>query len=80
MSVARRTPQEEIDEFALHVQDRRASRRMTQEELARKVGMSRVGVSMIETGRTGTSAYRALLIARALGTTVEDLFGVERRR
>jgi len=67
---------EEIIEFALHVQDRRVARHMTQEELAVRVGLSRPQIANIEAGRGGTSAYRALCIAQALGVTVEYLFGL----
>lgn len=63
-------------EFGLHVQDRRTARGMTQQELADAVGIGRSQIANIEAGRTATTAYRAALIARALGETVEDLFGM----
>lgn len=63
-------------EFGLRVNDRRVARRMTQQQLADVTGVCRTQVTNIEVGRTATTAYRALLIARALGTTVEDLFGM----
>ena len=46
----------------------------SQEELARLSGLSRAGVSAIETGRLIPSAAAALALAAALGCRVEDLF------
>lgn len=63
-------------EFGLHVQDRRIARGMTQQALADAVGVCRAQIANIEAGRTATTAYRAALIARALGETVESLFGM----
>jgi molybdate-binding protein/DNA-binding XRE family transcriptional regulator len=46
----------------------------SQEELARISGLSRAGVSAVETGRLIPSAAAALALAGALGCRVEDLF------
>ena len=46
----------------------------TQEELARRAGVSRGLVSLIENGRTVPSVYVAVALARVLRTAVEDLF------
>jgi molybdate-binding protein/DNA-binding XRE family transcriptional regulator len=46
----------------------------SQDELARKAGVSRAGISAIETGALVPSTGSALALARAFGCTVEDLF------
>lgn len=45
--------------------------------LARKVGMSREGLCFIENGTHTPRVGTALLLARALGTTVEQLFRLD---
>ncbi len=57
--------------------DVRASRMRlgwSQEDLAGRSGVSRAGVSAIETGRLVPSTAAALALAAAMGTTVEALF------
>lgn len=49
----------------------------SQAELASFAGVSRQSVSLVETGQSVPSALVALRLARALGTTVEHLFGEE---
>ena len=49
----------------------------SQEELARLSGLSRAGVSAIETGRLIPSAAAALALAAALECRVEDLFRLQ---
>ncbi len=51
----------------------------SQEELARKAKVSRAAVSAIEQGRSAPSVQAALDLARALGKTVEALFGTATR-
>ncbi len=46
----------------------------SQEELASRSGVSRAGISAIETGRLVPSTAAALALASAMGTTVESLF------
>lgn len=46
----------------------------SQEELAGRSGVSRAGISAIETGRLVPSTAAALALASAMGTTVESLF------
>ena len=50
----------------------------SQDELAHRSGLSRAGVSAIETGRLVPSTGAALALARAFGCTVEDLFRLPR--
>jgi len=53
----------------------RQARGWTQDELAGAAGLSRTGVSAIEAARLVPSVAAAIGLARALGCSVEDLFG-----
>jgi len=57
------------------VRRRRRAQRLTQAELAAAVGVSRQTVIAVEQGDYAPSVHLALRIARALGATVEELFG-----
>jgi molybdate-binding protein/transcriptional regulator with XRE-family HTH domain len=61
-------------QFENDLRDRRTRRGWSQEEVARRSGLSRAGVSAIETGRLIPSAAAALALAAALECRVEDLF------
>ena len=50
---------------------------MTQSELARRVGVTRQTILSIEKGKFRPSVELALLLARAFGTSVEELFEIE---
>ena len=52
----------------------RVQRGLTQQELARLVGLSRQSLNLIENGSTVPSTLIALELARALGCRVEELF------
>jgi putative transcriptional regulator len=52
----------------------RAMKDWTQEELARRVGVTRKTVNTIENGIYVPSTVLALKMARAFGVTVEDVF------
>lgn len=57
------------------IREKRESLKMTQEELAKKSGVGRVTIALLETGATkNASSKTLLLIAQALGTTIDDLF------
>lgn len=58
-----------------HVQRHRTVRGWSQDELARRAGVSRTEVSAIETQRVVPSVAAALALAAAFGLRVEDLFG-----
>ena len=58
------------------VREKRTRRGWSQEDLARESGLSRTGISAIETGRLVPSAAAALALARAMGCRVEDLFSI----
>ena len=61
-------------ELIVRVRDHRRAREWSQGELAARSGVSRTGISAIETGRSAPSTAAALSLARALECTVEDLF------
>lgn len=57
------------------VKDFREQKGMTQLELAQKSGVSRITISQIENGvERNTTTKTVLNIAKALGTTVDELF------
>ena len=60
---------------ATRLEAARTDRGLSQRELAQAAGMTRQGVGAIESGRSQPSVGFALALARALGTTVEELFG-----
>lgn len=59
-------------ESKIHVY--RATRRMTQAELAEAVGVSRQTIVQLERNRYNPSLLLAYSIARVFGVSVEDLF------
>ena len=56
------------------LREERAKRNLTQADLATMVGVSRKTINTVENGVFIPSTTLALRLARALGTTVEDLF------
>lgn len=57
------------------VRSKRLAASWSQQELADRTGLSRAGVGAIEAGRLAPSVHAALALARALDSTVEELFG-----
>lgn len=55
----------------------RAMKGWTQEELARRVSVTRKTINTVENGKFIPSAYLALRIARAFDASVEDIFQLE---
>ncbi len=55
----------------------RAEKDLSQEELARMVGVTRQTIGSVETGEYCPSTRLALTIARALGKSVEEIFYLE---
>lgn len=55
----------------------RAEHRITQQELADFVGVTRKTISTIEVGRFIPSTVIALKIARHFGVSVEDIFSLD---
>ena len=50
---------------------------MTQEELAKKVGVARQTIIAIEKGKYNPSVALAIKIARVFGVSVEEVFSVD---
>jgi putative transcriptional regulator len=57
-----------------HIRQHRARVELTQQDLAKRVGVSRQTIISIEKGRYVPSTLLALKIARVLEMKVEDLF------
>ena len=55
----------------------RAIRNITQEELAREIGVSRQAINSIELGKFVPSTVLALRLSKYFGKTVNDLFSLE---
>jgi putative transcriptional regulator len=55
----------------------RAMRDWTQEELARRVHVTRKTINTVEKGKYVPSTYLALKLAKVFGTTVEELFQID---
>lgn len=60
------------------VQDYRNKYKVTQEELGKKVGVTRQTIIAIEKGNYTPSVLLALKIAEFFNTTVEKLFTIEK--
>ena len=59
------------------IRELRARDRLSQEELAQKVGVRRETIGNRENGRYNPSLKLAMDIAQVFGTTVEDIFTFE---
>lgn len=59
-----------------HIKKFREERGWSQQELAERAGLSRAGVSAIETGKLVPSTVAALALAKVFGCPVEELFQV----
>ena len=55
----------------------RAMNNWTQEELARRVNVTRKTINTVENRKFVPSAYLAIKIARAFGVSVEDVFQID---
>ena len=64
-------------ELRNHLKQHRARLDLTQDDLAREVGVRRQTILMIEKGRYSPSAVLAFRLARALGMRVDELFELE---
>lgn len=57
------------------LRETREKRGLTQVQVADQAGITEVCYQRYEYGKTNRAVRTAILIARALGSTVEDLFG-----
>ncbi len=55
----------------------RAEKDISQEELAKRVGVTRQTIGMIETGKFNPSLQLCIAICKTLGKTLNDLFWEE---
>jgi len=62
------------DQLENQLREERARRQLTQAQLAELVGVSRKTINTVENGIFIPSTVLSLRLARALGTTVEELF------
>jgi putative transcriptional regulator len=60
--------------FKTRIKEFRARYDMTQEELARKVGVRRETISFLERGRYNPSLNLAHEVSKALSTSIDELF------
>lgn len=60
-----------------HIQSLRTERRVTQQELADAVGVTRQTIISLENGRYNASLVLAHRLARYFGTTIDELFVFE---
>ena len=68
------------EELKNRLREERARLNLTQAELAEMVDVSRKTINTVENGIFIPSTVLALRLARALGTTVESLFHLQRAR
>lgn len=62
------------------IKDLRKARRMTQEDLAKQVGVSRQSIIAIESGKYNPSLELAYNISKAFDCIIEEVFILEQRR
>ena len=60
--------------FRTRIKEFRARYEMTQEDLARKVGVRRETISFLERGRYNPSLMLAHEVSKALNTSIDELF------
>lgn len=63
--------------IANKLKDLRAKQNLTQEDLAKAVGVTRVTINYIENLEYRPSLELAFLLARFFGKTIEDIFQIE---
>ncbi|MCI9291850.1 MAG: helix-turn-helix transcriptional regulator [Erysipelotrichaceae bacterium] len=65
-----------VDKLILknHLKEARTEKKLSQDQLAKLVGVSRNTISSIETGQFSPTAKLALVLCIALDKTFEDLF------
>jgi putative transcriptional regulator len=68
------------DQLTNRLREERTRRNLTQAELATLVGVSRKTINTVENGVFIPSTVLALRLARALKTTVEALFQLQKER
>jgi len=62
------------------IKELRARYNLTQEDLARKVGVRRETIVFLEKGKYNPSLQLAYDVAKALKTTIDELFIMEKKK
>lgn len=62
----------------LKLKSARAALDLSQDDLAKKVGVTRQTIGMIETGKFNPSLALCIAICKALGKTLNDIFWEEK--
>ncbi|GGF82229.1 transcriptional regulator [Paenibacillus albidus] len=65
-----------MSELYNHVRELRARERLSQNELAQRIGASRQTIALIERGDYSPSVVLALKIAKVFDVKVEDVFSI----
>lgn len=60
-----------------YLKNKRMEKGLTQSQLAKIVGVGRVSITRYETGKDIPPMRKAIKIAKVLGCTLDELFGVE---
>ena len=68
-----RIPQRVRETLSENIRRERVIRKMTQAELAEKIGTSQMMVSRFEKGKDSPSVWRCYLIAKVFDTSIEQL-------
>lgn len=58
----------------MNLKNKRLSKKLTQQELAEKLGVARTSISMWEMGEAMPRAGKLAALAEVLGCTIDDLF------
>ena len=66
-------PREVRETLGENIRRERVIRKMTQAELAKKIGTSQIMVSRFEKGKDSPSVWRCYLIAKVFDTSIEQL-------
>lgn len=66
------------DKLVVRLKPARTLAGLTQEQLAEQCGVTRKTINTVERGHFVPSTLLALRLARVLGTTVEELFSIDK--
>lgn len=73
--------QPELGFLANRIKQLRLAKKISQEELAAKAGLSRNGMGLIEQGKRWPRLATLLKISEALGLTIEDVLkGIQKKK
>jgi transcriptional regulator with XRE-family HTH domain len=73
--------QPELSFLANRIKQLRIAKKISQEQLAEKAGLSRNGLGLIEQGRRWPRIATLLRISAGLGMTIEDLLkGIQKKK